>query len=1735
VMATAAENAAKFWDSIAEFDLGARLGAPRVKEGLEALERAAWRWEFGDYRDHVLQQARFLFELPVYEDGKMQLPSKEDYAKLREKFVQDVAEAARRDFELKFLDVLRSQAQKKDMGLGFAYGWMLMRNDYLLELLKEYQPATDTESLDFQIFHRLKLATYLLDWAMIAPGWGAIRTLSESVKNARQEGQKQSFLSLRSDWEPSPSALSQLRADFPSEHIIPSWEPLTMKDVVAFFDSEYNHFLALRINRLLQKEQANYDISKPPLLVRAQQDAAKLEMPARYTVTDTDFAILDKDTTDFAELIYQHPKTIAFLKRKRQPGDSFDPLHLAPGRPGEVYLWIFPSFVNLIAEVKDIDEFSRVIYRARLPKGARMPVEPNLDSIKKMPEGPWWDEYRKALKALGAEDKDAIAGGDELTDVLIEGSKSDLKLAEEEVMKASILDRTTRIQQLYRPLMEGYDRYGQFDKLTINTSKGPAKILKYEIPINVLRGAATVAQATGPRRYQQFHQAAFLLELADLLLDKLSVNPRMDVVVGYLPVLDDVLATVKSNPAMLAEILTPAEKTDPLWLAQRTEAISKLDEKMRTITIDEQSRFGFMARKDADGDSILGIGEGYAIKVDDPFTIGALFETGATTWTLKRVAQNFIYHPAFGPAKPRVILIDANGDPQRELNENEKAGQLLLEMEISDGGNDLEGKKKPGVRTKIFAKDADILARLSYAVTMEAIIRQLKDLAAFIEGAMEWTVELVELLPGAGQLAMAAHLVIGIVEFLASPEFKILRDELFDHPGKLISQGIDILSQLFNPMQLWEYLLFASNPFDRLHDVDQEPPQGKLLKQSSSSSIGGRIKAILVSLYHLGKRLLGFTGRLQTKVRWEAEAIQESVIEKPLLAAFLHFVANHIDEIALVVSGALDAYGAVDETQKKIESELEDWPKQVIGLVNTLQQLELPNEIIPMWQVYAIITDLVLSRLGAKFRIAGKAIMWLLAKTGKDQVVFNAVNSAITSVNKNLDLNAIWRGLIKDKLEAPLKSARKEFAVEIFGILAEVPLLSDGTKNKFIGAKSAAASESGEIKPQLVEEDELAAYPLSSPRDLSPVALPREVGAPLPPPDRRWAESRFGHDFAHVRVHQGAEAKRVTREAGAAALTSGSNVYLGSGVSSSSEIFDHELTHVLQQTGPRPLGRPYDGAAVSGRAKTGIRYDPAAESAANRTARQVRSRRSGSPIDPGPSANAGAQPGLLVTITRRFLEEVSQTGGVEHTEEKEDRAHLRQTPDNVQKQVSEVWGTFQSALKSLTAKGPFGDTSKQIPDEIRKYLLSESGDDGGIGAAIKHAVSDLAGDSMDEVKPTKGPKQKNVAYKLNIKRFRVAFERYILGKSGVALSIDFAKLASDDDLAKVTGVTVDYIYLQIVHGGRTLWKKAVEDLPLLNDPKERAKWLPRLRTHLAGLGPSPGIWEKTRYSLKNEVLQKVIDEAGKSKLIDPNDLPPPAQYLAPKGSATGQLGHIGLRVGTYSEKGEGGTQNGAERESHHITQYLLLEYFNNKSSGVPAFPLLKSDVNPYPGLSASSGVVEQFQSGSKPPLLLKKFEDKRGSEMPAILLSRITHRTAGLHVTSKADDFKDENVDSPATAINAIFRENLAAASGPSQADKGLYLDAQKDLASFRKYKAAVGPAKIEDTIYAAMQETYRWMKNYMQPRLKDGLERVEAKYYNALAEEVGKPTITAGELADVWAFAVSHNNKVMSSAGFKD
>ncbi len=118
------------------------------------------------------------------------------------------------------------------------------------------------------------------------------------------------------------------------------------------------------------------------------------------------------------------------------------------------------------------------------------------------------------------------------------------------------------------------------------------------------------------------------------------------------------------------------------------------------------------------------------------------------------------------------------------------------------------------------------------------------------------------------------------------------------------------------------------------------------------------------------------------------------------------------------------------------------------------------------------------------------------------------------------------------------------------------------------------ADDETKVRRKRAGEDEIDGKLMGPPPPIT-AALEHRIGslgngAALPASERRFFETRFGHDFGDVRVHADAEAGALARDLNARAFTMGTDVVFGSGEFSPGAaggrfLLAHELAHVVQQ------------------------------------------------------------------------------------------------------------------------------------------------------------------------------------------------------------------------------------------------------------------------------------------------------------------------------------------------------------------------------------------------------------------------------------------------------------------------------------------------------------------------------------------------------------------------------------------
>jgi hypothetical protein len=415
-------------------------------------------------------------------------------------------------------------------------------------------------------------------------------------------------------------------------------------------------------------------------------------------------------------------------------------------------------------------------------------------------------------------------------------------------------------------------------------------------------------------------------------------------------------------------------------------------------------------------------------------------------------------------------------------------------------------------------------------------------------------------------------------------------------------------------------------------------------------------------------------------------------------------------------------------------------------------------------------------------------------------------------------------------------------------------------------------------------------------------------------------------------------------------------------------------------------------------------------------------------------------------------------------------------------------------------------------------------------------------------KPVKGARGKNPKTQLDFDRFVTLLEAVIFGRTGIVMQLKM----KEGHPPTVERLKVTYVHLGFVNPGpigkSPLWDEVMKNTDkIVADGDEAGKVRYEIHERLRLLGPDPFIWKtgtagfrfsadfveafnKVRASRKPELAK--MPPVGTAPSADPNVKPPTKnEYLNPSGTER----RIGLLIGEHAG------QKGPDRESHHTTQYLLVQFFRNNNSQ-KAWQGGKT----YPGIHPKTGDErEYFRSATKGDLKLEQLDpggkSNRGLKMPAILISADLHRRGQLHVERETrwsgpeQDPDSDDAQGRATqgfAIKGEFKRQLIH-----------HLGEHEESAN---WSSAIRQADAADKIFNAMQGTYRWMRSDMLDALERGLKTRELAYYRAIVSRdqshVANPVtgelkpnyhLKADDMNAVHARAKANNDAIMGGAGW--
>jgi len=643
------------------------------------------------------------------------------------------------------------------------------------------------------------------------------------------------------------------------------------------------------------------------------------------------------------------------------------------------------------------------------------------------------------------------------------------------------------------------------------------------------------------------------------------------------------------------------------------------------------------------------------------------------------------------------------------------------------------------------------------------------------------------------------------------------------------------------------------------------------------------------------------------------------------------------------------------------------------------------------------------------------------------------------------------------------------------------------------------------------------------------VEFPSTGGRPLSQDQRARFEPALGADLSHLRLHAGTP--QATSAVGADAMTSGSHVYMRPGIPPESNqgthLLAHELTHVVQQTGAGDAGAPGHRDPSPGRAGLGIRQDPARESIAECISERVAG---GSEVPSGLRAQigsaAGAQPSMPENVVEGVLEVMTK------------RVKREEFEKDLEGGDPPGWSDAQSLISALQAR-------LNSPEKIKfAAFLRDTVDGTKISEKVTEYITkpNPFGDmkAMKKVamlgqKPIKKKSKDDPDTELDPKRFLQLLANYLYAERAAGIKITIAKNPRD-----VSEVEIFNLDMAGIGGGAALWGLAMKasfggnpDVPDLK--KAQAD----IRERLQSRRGQPSVWDSRNFKFAAWFINDYIALVKARSAAKVTEVPEVSKYINTK-SDRGDV----LAVATHGQLTSGRGIGAFGRESHHTTQYLLIEFFsNNAEASRKAFP----DVGDFTlaGIRPAGDEVAEIKGpGGSIKVAELNPNSNRGAEMPAILLSARCHQKGELHVLreSRWVDDAAQDMERKGTMTQGLAIENRFNSAIQESVLRPRETSQEKRAALRARIRQ--DPVSASQQYYRAALATYKWMHDRMIPQLKHGLLGEEKAYYRGIAAETRKIpdkddlqpawNLEDSHLLHVYDVAAKNNDEVMQKYGWK-
>jgi len=1718
-------------------------------------------------RAPLVEATRALFEIALDADGRLVPVRADEYevrlTAFRRALAQDAFALKKGGDQASLLghvdDFLARQgmAATPDKARVAAFALLPLVFDGLLALSFAYDAKADQDApafADRREAHRVRMARFI---AAIGR-WLGWDDLIERVRPALLDEEDPAHiydtptasLFLVSDWEADEvRPIVDILTDFPGTRDKPILRdtPITGKQLVEWFRYRYHRSLRDTMLKILAWEDVLSAQSRPEFeeLAHTKQTQSEvrqsmgksaqaetdipdasvspfpLKVPQRFLVSDYELLVPPGATVNWNDLLHFHPKTKLQLIRRAEY--LIYPNEASAG----VFAWAIPSLDDLIAVMKKIPRIAKLADKYGPPETRWLKAFSPADNRLLMEERDKTEDDRAAEKIT-------------LTNEEFEEFKSALdfwlkRLGEHEVKELPALRRRTVILRRRWLMMRLIPEIAHFAKYP-HVSHGPmgesdaafARRLKTpETVVNAIYAFETFARNlelqtddAGERaRAEQAAEIQAALLIIGLSSSLLDVNIAF--VDGYfkrhLYGFYQLAIDYASDAARIAQLKAGVGVNDEVasmvFSADRLEKMkTRMQEVMRAIEKEleeSQERRGYGSD---DGKSILPNAHLskkpiVASRKPDPEhewrigqTLGAdgqIDETSGVLYRLVDVYHKFEFHPHAGskpvegirkgrggPYSPAWIVIDGVRYDDPNLPDIE-----LFKIHI--GGNDIV----------VRANNLPLLEELDETFLWRSFSMALEELAGDLETFAQWMITVVSLF--VPEVAMA-EFVANLARMFASGEFDDLIHQLKNDPIEVIERVLDELKKnLFKPENMWRYLLLGGqhSPWHALTSVF--PKRQQKVKATPRTKFG----RLAAALRALGARFKYSLDRVRAYFQPPLRRAQGRIAMHPTLVWLLRRAA-HVVQLAF----DLIPFDELEQARKKegpahateftalLHADKESidaaFRERLAELFEGIQHFDLPGELVNL----DIATELIVSFLLDRFGPRGKIIRMLLqvmpvpddwgtqAKRGGFTTAMQVLTGEIAAVWRNspLDPNNIWRDAVIPEIGPRFTTVRDELVTGMYDLVDA--LLQEFGLDK-LSRPTASELPVTEVEPEPVLPESEAAPGDRRPRGgsmrLSPVG-----GSPLASPVRQQLERALGADLSHVRVHPGASS--ATAAIGADALTSGSHIFFDPQVSITSargkEVLAHESAHVVQQTGAFDSRNRGRRAPTLGRPAAGLKIDPDREAVANVIARHVTGGRQVSvSLRQRVGRAAGVQPAMGEQVVESVLDTLTTTKPSDFTKDLEGG----RTPEgwtDAQKLAELVFGRLRK-LQELQFASFLKDTStgEDIPKLVQTYVRELT--DKFPEMELKR-IAELA------QKPRRKKQKNDPDTGLDPKGFIQLLGNYIYANRHVAL-----RISTDLAVTKIKDIEIFNLNIAEIGGTAKFWSLAMKRSFKTMTDAEREKAQREIRHRLRLIADKPSVWHKKEFRfaewfveeyealLKARILGKVLDV-------------PTADIYAKHKTTRADV----LAISTHGDLTKRGI-GAFDRESHHTTQFLLVEFFgNHPDASRQAFPPPFGDFqfpSPYDKrlpIDPVTGTIDHIEGAEKLQIKPLNPNSGRGEGMPTILLASHTHQRGNLHVLAESRWIDDATFSKEmhGTATQGLAIENTfnRAIAEPDLRPR----DKSKEHRDKLRKKIKAAPLTAANTYYNAALTTYTWMRDRMIPALRKGLLSEEKAYYRGIA-----------------------------------